>query len=697
MFRFASLSVYCLLVCATNLRADDDVAADDVAAERPNIVLLMSDDLGWKDLGCYGGPVNTPTLDQLASRGKRFTDFYSGAAVCSPSRAALLTGRTNLRCGIYSWINDRDQRTHLPLREITLAEVLGAAGYETAHIGKWHLGMPSNANPDKPTPEEHGFHTWFATANNALPSHFCPNNFIRNGDRVGTLDGYACDLVVDEAIRWLGHRKKKDAPFFLNLWFHEPHAPLAAPKHSTAPYGNSSDPAALYSGTIANTDQAIERLLNRLHEIDQPENTIIIYTSDNGSYRSDRVGHLRGTKGSNYEGGIRVPGIFFWPTHISPSVSSQPAGAVDILPTVCGLVGIDPPTLPLDGTDLSDFLTDKADRIVRKQPLFWFLPLSGPALAMRDGRYAMVAYRKGELPRDRQAIAAVKERIATTLRDKGLFETETRGSTFEKQLFEGFSDRDADRLRGQFIRLNQFSESWIPQLKQTQFHRFELYDLARDPSQSKDLALQLPQVHFRMKTRLQALAAEVLDEAFDWSSSRTPPREFESNRSGVHRLESTYRSPFDAFVYVNRIPVEPEVGESPDDLAGRILGRLANQEGRILIKLPPGMNRASYLGFKTALESSAASRAGRCFECHRLPALENKRSNPIVPSLRNRSYTQQQLQDIMCSQDHAGLSIEADDANQLHALLQTLTDVSDERFRELILESRVLDTSGDFE
>ncbi|MEM1071129.1 MAG: hypothetical protein AAGI63_19640, partial [Planctomycetota bacterium] len=130
---------------------------------------------------------------------------------------------------------------------------------------------------------------------------------------------------------------------------------------------------------------------------------------------------------------------------------------------------------------------------------------------------------------------------------------------------------------------------------------------------------------------------------------------------------------------------------------GRILGRLANQEGRILIKLPPGMNRASYLGFKTALESSAASRAGRCFECHRLPALENKRSKPIVPSLRNRSYTQQQLQDIMCSQDHAGLSIEADDVNQLHALLQTLTDVSDERFRELILESRVLDTSGDFE
>ena len=114
---------------------------------KPNVVVLLSDDLGWKDIGCYDGPVKTPSLDRLASQGMRFTDFYSGAAVCSPSRAVLLTGRTNVRASIYSWINDHDQRSHLPTAEVTLAEVLKRGGYATAHFGKWHLGLPSAKFP----------------------------------------------------------------------------------------------------------------------------------------------------------------------------------------------------------------------------------------------------------------------------------------------------------------------------------------------------------------------------------------------------------------------------------------------------------------------------------------------------------------------------------------------------------------------
>ena len=178
---------------------------------QPNIVILLSDDLGWSDLGSYGGPVRTPSIDRLAEGGTRFTNFYSGAAVCSPSRAVLLTGKTNVRASIYSWINDYEQRSHLLESEVTLAELLKRNGYQTAHFGKWHLGLPSKRFPDKPTPENHGFDYWFATGNNAQPSHENPVNFIRNGTPIGEMQGYACDLVAEDAISWLENRISQDS------------------------------------------------------------------------------------------------------------------------------------------------------------------------------------------------------------------------------------------------------------------------------------------------------------------------------------------------------------------------------------------------------------------------------------------------------------------------------------------------------
>ncbi|MCP4889000.1 MAG: sulfatase-like hydrolase/transferase, partial [Planctomycetaceae bacterium] len=307
-------------------------------------------------------------------------------------------------------------------------------------------------------------------------------------------------------------------------------------------YGDLSDPAAIYSATIANTDRAIGRLLDKLQGIGQPDDTLIIYSSDNGSYRADRVGHLRGTKGSNYEGGIRVPGIFHWPKHIQAGArTSEPAGLVDILATVCGLVGLKQPSVQLDGSDLSNFLTGVTNKVTRKQPLFWFLPLAGPAVAMRDGRYSMVAYRDGIIPKDHAAIAAIKQQIEALLRNRGTFETETRGSTFAKQLFEGFADRDAEKLRGQFIRLNQFHESWIPKLKQGTFTRFELYDLQQDPSQKRNLSTQFPRLHARMKAELQRIAASAMQEAFDWSAGQPIPDQAVDPAARVHRLQSTFR------------------------------------------------------------------------------------------------------------------------------------------------------------
>ncbi|MHC4119951.1 MAG: sulfatase-like hydrolase/transferase [Planctomycetota bacterium] len=484
---------------------------------RPNVVVLLADDLGYKDIGCYGDPVKTPALDSLASRGVRFTDFYSGAAVCSPSRATLLTGRQHLRTGVYSWIHDYDQNSHLLRREVTLAEVLKNCGYETVHLGKWHLGMPTH-NRSKPTPADHGFDYWFATANNAQPSHRNPVNFIRNGTPARKTEGYACRIVVDEAISWLDQKRDPDKPFFLNVWFHEPHAPIAAPEKIVSRYGKLNDPAAIYSGTIDNTDRAIARLLRKLHQIDSPENTLIVYSSDNGSYRADRVGNLRGKKGSNFEGGIRVPGIFHWPGTIAEGhVEREPAGQVDLLPTVCGLLGIAPPRgVHLDGCDLSPLLTGRADKFTRHQPLFWLLPASGPTVAIRDGAYSLAAYRDYRLARDTERMNTLVKQIDETLSNNGTLAEEIRGSTLQQQMFEGFKDKEAEKLRGRYIRLHMFQEAWIPAIRSGGYTRYQLFNLADDPGQQTDVSSEHPDVVARLKKELLDINASVMADAPEW-------------------------------------------------------------------------------------------------------------------------------------------------------------------------------------
>jgi arylsulfatase A len=444
-----------------------------VGIRRPNVVVLLADDLGYQDIGCYGGLVKTPALDRLAAKGVRFTDFYSGSAVCSPSRATLLTGRNHIRTGVYSWISDQHQNSHLAEREVTLPEILKSHGYATAHFGKWHLGLPTSQR-NKPTPSQHGFDYWFATGNNASPSHRNPVNFIRNGKPVGKIEGYACRIVVDEAISWLDEERNPNKPFFLNIWFHEPHAPIAAPDEIVSQYGQLNDPAAIYSGTIDNADRAISRLLKKLREIDSPENTLIVYSSDNGSYRADRVGALRGKKGSNFEGGLRVPGIFYWPGTITKGhVEHEPAGLVDLLPTVCGLLRIDKPVnVHLDGSDLSPLLTGGKNEFTRHQLLFWLLPTSGPAVAIRDGAYSLVAYRDYRLPKDQEKMTALMKKIEETLRKNGTLAEEIRGSTLKEQMFEGFKDKEADKLRGHYVRLNMFQESWIPTIKAGAYTRY---------------------------------------------------------------------------------------------------------------------------------------------------------------------------------------------------------------------------------
>ena len=191
--------------------------AADAPKQKPNVVFVLADDLGYGDLPCYGNPiVRTPHLDRFAAEGMRFTDFYAPAAVCSPSRAGFLTGRSPLRCGVITAIQEgRDM--HLRSSEVTIATVLKKAGYDTCHVGKWHLNGKFNSS-DQPQPGDHGFGYWMATQNVARPSHQNPINFVRNGTPVVKLDGYSGPLVAREAVEWLEKRADKSKPFFLNIW-----------------------------------------------------------------------------------------------------------------------------------------------------------------------------------------------------------------------------------------------------------------------------------------------------------------------------------------------------------------------------------------------------------------------------------------------------------------------------------------------
>ena len=434
------------------------------AQNQPNVVILLADDLGYKDVGCYGGPVQTPAIDQLAKEGVRFTDFYSGCAVCSPSRATLLTGRHHIRTGVYSWIHDEGQNSHLLLRERTIAEILKDRGYSTAHVGKWHLGLPTK-NRSKPTPSHHGFDYWFTTWNNASHSHKNPNNFIRNGQAVGRLEGYSCQLVADEAIDWLDNHRHPKAPFFLNLWFHEPHAPIAAPDKIVSSYGKLKDRAAIYSGTIDNTDRAISQVVEKLNQMGVREDTLIIYASDNGSYRDDRVGNLRGKKGSNWDGGIRVPGIFSWPGVIRKNIAvKNPAGLVDVLPTLCGLLNLEAPRdRVIDGADLSPLLRGEPDKFKRHQPMFWHLQKSRPIVAMRDGDFSLVANPDYEIPIS-----------------------------------------------------NMFQERWIPRVKDGGYKDFQLFDLSKDPGQTQNIASEYPELLKKLKAKLLQINQSVMADGTDW-------------------------------------------------------------------------------------------------------------------------------------------------------------------------------------
>ena len=445
------------------------------AAERPNIVLVLADDLGYGDLHCYGGKeMQTPNLDRLASEGLRLTSCYAGHPNCSPSRTALLTGRTPTRVGVRNWIPEGSPM-HLRQSEITIATLLKKSGYATCHVGKWHLNGEFN-KPSQPQPSDHGFDYWCSSQNNAAPSHQNPDNFVRNGQSVGEQAGYSADLVATEALNWLKSKRDPATPFFLYVCFHEPHEPIATDEKYAALYPSTDPTYSAHHGNITQMDNAFGRLMRGLDELRLRDNTLVVFTSDNGpaitpKHPHGSAGPLRNKKGSVYEGGIRVPGILRWPGKIEPGrESDEPICGVDFLPTVCDITGIDlPADRPLDGASMVPIFS--GEKVRRTTPLYWHFnhAFGGPLVALRSGDWKILA----------------------TL-DKG----PQSGTAITSQTEADF--------------------------KSAELKDFELYNLASDLGETKNLALEQPERLREMQTLLSAKYSDVREASPTWPAWSGP-------------------------------------------------------------------------------------------------------------------------------------------------------------------------------
>jgi arylsulfatase A len=386
------------------------------ADERPNVVLIVGDDLGWADLGCYGSKFHrTPNLDKLASEGRRFTQAYSASPVCSPTRSALMTGKHPARLNLTDWLPGRRDlpnqkllrpviRQELPVEEVTIAERLKGAGYATAQIGKWHLGGSGFG------PGDQGFDVNIAGDELGSPlSYMAP---FRRGDRVmpGLDDApagqYLTDRLGDEAVSFIeGH---KDLPFFLDLSHYAPHIPMVArpelvakyPKWDGIAHGRQENP--IYAAMLESLDDSVGKVMGALDRLGLAGKTLVIFTSDNGGLATHEGPNtpptinspLRDGKGWVYEGGIRVPLIARWPGKIAPGTEETPAWSADLPITIAEVCGVTLPE-PIDGVSLARLLTDRA--AVAARPLFWHYPhysnqLGKPAGAIRDGDWKLVEF-----------------------------------------------------------------------------------------------------------------------------------------------------------------------------------------------------------------------------------------------------------------------------------------------------------------
>ena len=411
----------------------------ETLSKPPNVLFILVDDLGWSDLGCYGSDYyRTPNVDRLARQGLKFQTAYAAAPVCSPTRAALLTGKSPARLGMTIWhegavrggppdrkLREPSSLANLPREEWTLAERFRAAGYRTAHIGKWHLGTAAYY------PETQGFDVHIGgTFWGAPATYFHPfsgrwsdrDSEIRYVPGLGESrpGDYLTDELTDQAIDFI---KSSQQPFFLNLWYYTVHSPIEAPKELVdacrqRPIGKHHRDAT-YAAMVQRMDENVGRLLQTLADEKIRDHTVVVLTSDNGGVDFEQRSivptsnaPLRSGKGTLYEGGIRVPLLIDWPK-MPAGTTSVPCISQDFVPTFAPLLGWDDGGRGIDGADaanatanapnsagddglsLMPVITDPSQGLTHR-PLFWhfphYYPRMTPASAIRDGDWKLIHY-----------------------------------------------------------------------------------------------------------------------------------------------------------------------------------------------------------------------------------------------------------------------------------------------------------------
>ncbi|MDP6525369.1 MAG: sulfatase-like hydrolase/transferase [Kiritimatiellia bacterium] len=372
-------------ICCTTLTILFATAVSSAVEARPNVIIILADDLGCGDMSLYDGWIETPRIDQMAKEGVKFTDFHSNSSVCSPTRAALLTGRYQQRVGIVDVIAGHLDTPGLEATELTISKLMKRAGYSTAIFGKWHLGPELRHNPI-----HHGFDEFIGFLPGGCDYHRHSDWW--DGTERKEQKGYSTHIITDKSIDFI--RRNKENPFFLYVshqavhnFYQIPSDPPELRMRDAPLHGDEA--RRRYKIMLKDLDQGVGRILNTLKELDLDEDTLVLFTSDNGAVRMNpNARPYRGGKFSNYEGGHRVPAVARWTGHIKQGwVSDELIVGMDVLPTVMDIVGIDiSKERKVDGMSVKDHLLDQADLPDRKV-FFGYEPKLGTA--MRDGDWKM--------------------------------------------------------------------------------------------------------------------------------------------------------------------------------------------------------------------------------------------------------------------------------------------------------------------
>lgn len=468
------------------------LTASMAKAELPNVVLLMGDDHGWDETAYNGHPyLKTPVMDEMAKKGLRLDRFYSGAPNCSPTRGSFMTGRHPNRYGTFN------PNWSIRPEEITIGHVMKQAGYATGHFGKWHLGPVKNESPT--SPGSMGFDEFLAHDNffELNPS------FSLNGGPPKVYPGESSEIVVQRALDFIEKTKRSGKPFFVVIWYGSPHEPYDALDKDLALYKNlpkkyknqttkltsletgSQTERPLYDvlqerfAEVTAMDRSMGQLRDRLDELSIRDNTLLWYCGDNGTPGGVNVASpLRESKGSMYDGGIRVPGLIEWPARIkNPAVSKIPSVTSDILPTLCAIVGQPLPKRPIDGIDISPVFDGKMKE--RSEPIFFWSYNSGTEAERNPRPYIDERLQEGTTPLVK-LMAGKPTRTFTNFHHPYIVPEDFVGP---RAAMDG-------RYKLVIHDRNEFQR--------------ELYDLNKDPGETKDIADKHPELVRKLEAQLRS-------------------------------------------------------------------------------------------------------------------------------------------------------------------------------------------------